>query len=174
MASALVMKFSKEECVWRIENAEACEDLEERWIGKRHGDECVLSDVEAAYLLLSGEAVLSTDNGRGTFSELLEMSAECLDDAFWPRLIVYKDLRDRGRRVRPLEARNELLVRDKHGRLRLVLVLEENNPYEVNGLLKFVERSKRNGLEPVVAIVSLQGDLTYYELSEAEPTGAAT
>jgi tRNA-intron endonuclease len=82
-------------------------------------------------------------------------------------LSVYKDLRDRGRRVRILEPM-KFLVKDKSGHLRLVLILEEKNPVNINMLEQLVEEARRNNMLATLAIVSLQGELTYYEVTQAD------
>jgi len=77
---------------------------------------------------------------------------------------VYNDLRSRGRRVRVLED-GKFLVKHKDNTLRLLVVLEEKQLVSASHLLDLVRQAQRNGLIFIAAIVSLQGDLTYYELN---------
>jgi len=91
-----------------------------------------------------------------------------LKDFFWPKLIVYRDLRERGRRVRVLSD-DKFIVKDKYGDLRYVVILEEGRLRNVSDILGHVETTTSNNLKLVYAIVSLQGDLTYYELTKISP-----
>ncbi|MEM1642995.1 MAG: endonuclease, partial [Desulfurococcaceae archaeon] len=88
-------------------------------------------------------------------------------EMFWPRLIVYTDLRDRGRLLKPI-GENAYLVKHKDNTLKLLLVMEEKMPVGIKDVMEQVEKAKKNNLSLIMAIVSLQGDLTYYEVSDVE------
>jgi len=144
-------------------------DLENRWFGSWDGDKLALNVVEIAYLLLREQAEIVTDGETLTdLKDFLSRYDKCLEEFFWPKLIVYKDLRDRGRRVR-LVGDNKFLVKDKYGVLRLVVVLEEGVYTNISNILKHIEEAHDNNLKLVYAIVSLQGDLTYYEITKIDP-----
>jgi tRNA-intron endonuclease len=146
----------------------AAEELVERWFGKYEDNRLSLDLVEVSYLLLSGYAqVVANDRAITTLEELASVYGECFKSFFWPMLSVYKDLRDRGRRVRILEPM-KFLVKDKSGHLRLVFILEEKSPVSINILEQLVEEARRNNMLATLAIVSLQGELTYYEIVQAD------
>jgi tRNA-intron endonuclease len=144
------------------------DELYERWYGKYHGDTLVLDLVEVAYLLSTGRIIVKDgDREVKTLQELVSIHGACFDASFWPMLSVFKDLRERGRRVRVL-APMRFLVRDKTGELRLVYVLEEKYPVKISNLVELINEAKRNNLKATFAIVSLQGELTYYDSIPAD------
>ncbi|MET1160761.1 MAG: endonuclease [Thermoprotei archaeon] len=163
--------FNKEECKGYVIDSKAIKLLEEKWYGARENNKLVLDIVEIAYLLLGDRAHVidhKTGDPINSFEDFVNHYYECLEEFFWPKLIVYKDLRDRGRRVRVL-GEDKFLVRDKYGDLRLVVVLEEGSTRSVISISKNVESAMDNNLKLVYAIVSLQGDLTYYEVTRIDP-----
>lgn len=164
-------RFDGEKCVCLVEDTDEINDLSNRWFGRIEDNALVLDIVEVAYLLLSGRLVIETAGNKiiSDLDSLLDDYYACFREFFWPKLIVYKDLRDRGRRVR-IVGENRFIVRDKHGALRLVFILEEGRQISIDDLVNYVDVSMDNGLVPVFAIVSLQGDLTYYEVTRTEPT----
>ncbi len=169
MPMKYLISFDKKICKGYVEDEKMASDLESRWYGIRENNYLYLDIVEVAYLLLNNRASIVMDNefiiDLDTF---LKKNYECLKDFFWPKLIVYKDLRDRGRRVKVLDD-DKFLVKDKYGNLRMVVILEEGNMRDVSTILKHIDSSMDNNLKLVYAIVSLQGDLTYYELTKIEP-----
>lgn len=169
MPMKYLISFDKKICKGYVEDEKMASDLESRWYGIRKNNYLYLDIVEVAYLLLNNRASIVMDNefiiDLDTF---LKKNYECLKDFFWPKLIVYKDLRDRGRRVKVLDD-DKFLVKDKYGNLRMVVILEEGNMRDVSTILKHIDSSMDNNLKLVYAIVSLQGDLTYYELTKIEP-----
>jgi len=169
MPMKYLISFDKKICKGYVEDEKMASDLESRWYGIRKNNYLYLDIVEVAYLLLNTRASVVMDNefiiDLDTF---LKKNYECLKDFFWPKLIVYKDLRDRGRRVKVLDD-DKFLVKDKYGNLRMVVILEEGNMRDVSTILKHIDSSMDNNLKLVYAIVSLQGDLTYYELTKIEP-----
>jgi hypothetical protein len=49
-----------------------------------------------------------------------------------------------------------------------VFILEEKSPINIDILEKLVEEARRNNMLATLAIVSLQGELTYYEVTQAD------
>ena len=168
MPTSYVIRFDPERCVGIVDNEKQVSDLVNRWYGKKTGSSLVLEMVEIAYLLLKGRAEIENDERISTLEGFMDKYYSCLKEFFWPRLVVYRDLRDRGRRVRVISDK-EFLVRDKHGELRLVVVLEEGSRIPVEHIPGLLEKAIDNGLKLVFAIVSLQGDLTYYEVTGINP-----
>ncbi len=170
MVSKYVAEFDAEECRGIVRDPVFINDLDKRWFGRRVGDLLYLEIVEIAYLLLKSKITIKDSSMEiNDLESFMNTYYECLKEFFWPRLVVYRDLRDRGRRVRVLGG-NEFLVRDKYGELRLVVVLEEGRRVGVSSIPLIVDKALDNGLKPVLAIVSLQGDLTYYELTIIQPS----
>jgi tRNA-intron endonuclease len=160
--------FDKDKCVGIVNDPRLASDLEGRWFGRRVNGSLILDIVEVAYLLLSGRMRLVSDDTILGLNDFMDKYYSCLKEFFWPRLVVYKDLRDRGRRVRIIGS-NKYIVKDKYGDLRLVYVLEESRRVNVDAVSEIISEALDNGLKPVLAIVSLQGDLTYYEVTSMEP-----
>ena len=160
--------FDKKTCKGYVVDKRESSDLENRWYGRREENKLYLDLVEIAYLLLKKRASLVIDGVKiDNLDDFLEKSYECLKDFFWPKLIVYKDLRDRGRRVKVLDE-DKFIVKDKYGDLRLVVILEEGRTRDVADILSHLDSSMDNNLKLVYAIVSFQGDLTYYELTKVK------
>ncbi|WP_156915453.1 endonuclease [Desulfurococcus amylolyticus] len=159
--------FNDEACTASTSDQRVVNMLEERWIGKKRGRELILELVEVAYLILEGRATVKTTDGKyiRSLNELMQHEYKCFKDFFWPQLLVYKDLRDRGRRVRVVD-QERFLIKDKSGDLRLVLVLEEKKMRGITDIMREVENARSNSLQLVLAIVSLQGDITYYEANK--------
>ncbi|MCI4461549.1 MAG: endonuclease [Thermogladius sp.] len=164
-----LVKVDKGSCTGLVEDGGARE-FEEKWFGEKSGDKLFLNIIEISYLLLTGRIIVETD-GRiiSTLEDFMKSSLECFKEYSWSNLVVYKDLRDRGRKVRVL-GKNVFMMKDKHGDIRLVLILEEKSPLGVKDIIEFAEKSMRNNITPIVAIVSLQGEITYYELARIEPS----
>jgi tRNA-intron endonuclease len=164
-----LVKVDKGSCTGLVEDGDARE-FEEKWFGEKSGDKLFLNIIEISYLLLTGRIIVETD-GRiiSTLEDFMKSSLECFKEYSWSNLVVYKDLRDRGRKVRVL-GKNVFMMKDKHGDIRLVLILEEKSPLGVKDIIEFAEKSMRNNITPIVAIVSLQGEITYYELARIEPS----
>ncbi len=158
--------FDEERCRGYVKGP-AAGSLENRWYGVRSGERLELSIEEIVYLLLRGDIVVVGDDVYEGFEDLLARYSRCFEKMFWPRLVVYKDLRDRGRRVRL--AGDKFIVKHKDGSLRLVVVLQEKTLVDTSSFIELARQALSNNLNLVLAIVSFQGDLTYYEVSRIEP-----
>ncbi|WFO75746.1 endonuclease [Desulfurococcaceae archaeon MEX13E-LK6-19] len=160
--------FDEKTCQGIVYNKDDIEVLDKRWFGRREGDKLILSLEETAYLLLKGEIVIDLGTSElSSLEELMRKYSSCFEKMFWPKLIVYNDLRSRGRRVRVLDEKR-FLVKHKDGSLKLLLILEEKSLTSINDIISYVEQARRNNLELALAIVSLQGDITYYTVSSIE------
>ncbi len=159
--------FDTSSCKGYVEG-DATRELAERWFGKFENNRLYLDLVEIAYLLLSDRARVVEDSKIiSKLDDLVKAHSTCFKSFFWPMLSVFKDLRERGRKIRIVEPL-KFLVKDKSGHLRLVLILEEKNLVDINMLEQFVEEARRNNMLATLAIVSLQGELTYYEVMQAD------
>lgn len=161
----LKILFDPRSCQGYVVDRNSIKVLEERWFGRRNGDKLILSLEEVAYLILRKEVVVQSNNHSiSSFSELMKEYENCFGSMFWPRLIIYNDLRSRGRKIKILDERL-YLVKHKDSSLKLVLVLEEKSLIGIKDLLYYIEQARKNNLDLALAIVSLQGDITYYTVS---------
>lgn len=162
--------FDYKNCKGIVYDEKEVNELENKWFGNREGNVLTLDIVEIAYLLLNNKIkVLGNNNTAITdLDSFLSTYYKCVENFFWPKLIVYRDLRNRGRKVKVF-GENKFLMKDKHGDLKLVVVLEEGMRHSVVDIYRNIDSSRSNNLKLVYAIVSLQGDLTYYELNKIEP-----
>lgn len=163
------LEINLDKCTAKVADQSMASELTNRWFGVAREQVLELDMVELAYLLLKNrvEARLGDETIRD-FNVFLTKIHKCLDKMFWPKLLVYQDLRDRGRRVKVL-GEDRFLVKDKSGDLRIVVVLEEGGLKSVSSILDDLAKSIDLNLDVVYAIVSLQGDLTYYEVRKIEP-----
>ena len=161
--------FDNNTCKGYVTTPDLIKELDKKWFGRIEESKLVLDVVEVAYLILKNKVSITVDNKElQSFNDFINTCYNCLKGFFWPNLIVYKDLRDRGRRVRVI-SNNKFLIKDKHGNLRIVIVLEEGSFRKASSIYDDILTANNNGLELVYAIVSFQGDLTYYEVSRIEP-----
>lgn len=166
----VLIEFDPSSCRGYVRESPYVEDLSNRWYGKKFQEGLILDLVEIAYLLSNGKlAVKDPSSGDVVrdMNELVSRFSACFEKFFWPMLTVFKDLRDRGRRVRVVEPM-KFLVKDKNGDLRLIYVLEERSPVSIDKILETIIEARRNNLKATIAVVSLYGELTYYEISQVE------
>jgi len=122
-----------------------------------------LHPVEAAYLLYIGKLRLREESGRELSLE--DMFKIIRDDNLWILFVVYTDLRRKGKRVRLSHTPRMLYV--EHGdKVIEMLVLEENTMVPSTDIVEFVRRAISRGFEPMIAVVDMYGDITYYEVSK--------
>ena len=122
-----------------------------------------LHPVEAAYLLYTGRLRLVDEAGREvSFAELFR---RIQDGNLWILFIVYTDLRKRGRKVRIGFKPNTLYI-DRGSETIEMLVLEENTYVSPQEVIEFVNSAVNKGYRPMIAIVDMYGDITYYDVSK--------
>ena len=123
----------------------------------------VLHFIEVAYLLYTKRAELYTETGsKIDFEELFRKFG---NRKLWTLFTVYYDLRHRGRRVRPGMSENDIVIEDKSNPIR-IFVAEENTELSLNTLLEWIEDSMKKGYKPIIAVVDMYGDVTYYEMAK--------
>jgi len=159
--------FDPKECIGLVKDPNTIEALDKRWFGRKEDDKLILSIEELSYLLLKGAIKVLDDGEISDLETLMSKHYECFKTMFWPKLVVYNDLRSRGRRVKILSDR-VFIVKHKDGSLKMVVVLEEKRLVKAEDIYKYVKQARSNGLGLVLALVSLQGDLTYYEVIDIE------
>ncbi|AEA46239.1 tRNA-intron lyase [Archaeoglobus veneficus] len=135
----------------------ATKNLEKRKFGTKRGDKIILHPVEVAYLSFKG--IICVKDGERVIDpiEVLEWCAS-LNPAYTPMFFVFQDLRERGHRVRP---QGEVLV----GKDIFLPVSEREhlNFYALYGTVK--------SLNPILAVVDEESEVTYYRLYEPELKG---
>lgn len=144
--------------------------LSERGFGVQGGESLRLSLIEAAYLVDKGELRVVSEEGRSLSFEDLVKLASLSDRSFWPKLVVYTDLRDRGLRVQPLEGTPLMLAERKvvkEERKYLVLCLEEGVRIGFKELEGYMRRALESRRELVLAIVDKDGNVSYYTVEKS-------
>lgn len=124
----------------------------------------VVDVIEAAFIIQTGRGEVVDSSGKKlSVGELFTMYSKNIND--WAKFAVYYDLRMRGRRVRMGFQENDLIV--EYGSEKIaVFVTEENNPIAVSKLLEWVKYALSKDLRPILAVVDMHGDITYYEVLE--------
>ncbi|MDT7888383.1 MAG: hypothetical protein RQ885_05350 [Desulfurococcales archaeon] len=125
----------------------------------REGD--VLDLIEASYLVYTGRAKALDESGRELDAkELFRRYAS--GDLWWILFTVFTDLASRGRRVRRGYGERDLVV--EHGnKIYMIYVTEEGAEIPMITLLSWIESSHHKDMIPVIAVVDMYGDVTYYQ-----------
>ncbi|RLG88621.1 MAG: hypothetical protein DRO15_02410 [Thermoprotei archaeon] len=124
----------------------------------------VLHFVEVAYLLYTGRAEVFDDRGNKLgFEEFFSKYSS--SRRAWILFTVYFDLRKRGKRAKPGLSDSDVIVEHQRDSLR-IFVTEENTQLSLRTIIEWIEDSLRKGYKPIMAVVDMYGDVTYYELSK--------
>lgn len=125
-------------------------------------DVFVLDLVELAYLIYAKDCeVMDRDGQRLDLEDVFSRYSQSRYD--WIKFTTFVDLRGRGRVVTPGYGENVLLFEMK-GQKYVVYVVEENSPLDTKELLSWIESALLKNLEPLLALVDANGDVTYYTL----------
>ncbi len=126
-------------------------DLLRRMFGNRRGDRILLHPVEAVYLVARGLVKFDLES-------VVEWAMERVEN-FPVVYLVYRDLRDRGQRVRML---GEYLVSKK-----------AYMPVSEREAISMVELAKRSRLfdKFVLAVVDEESEITYFRVRNVDPIG---
>lgn len=130
----------------------ASREIERQGFGVKRGGKVYLHPLEALYLQLTGKA---------TFAELerLVKWVRAKVSNFPEAFFVYSDLRAKGHRARP---QGEFVVAKKK-----FYPVSENEKLDFEKVLSLLGKERSF----VIAIVDEESEVTYYEVSEAEPKG---
>ncbi|MEM4823559.1 MAG: hypothetical protein QXV31_00790 [Zestosphaera sp.] len=82
---------------------------------------------------------------------------------YWIKFTTFLDLRSRGRVAQPGYGEN-VLVFEMKGQRYAVYVVEENSPLNTKELLSWIDSALLKNLEPILALVDANGDVTYYTM----------
>lgn len=123
----------------------------------------VLDPLEVAYLLHEDRAVVYGEGRRAlTLRDLVEMFSDKKE--WWLLFTVVHDLFKRGRVVKRGFGENDLIL-ERDGHKYQIFVAEENVFLPISVVLEWVESSMSKGYTPVIAVVDMYGDVTYYRMS---------
>ena len=150
------------------------------WFGvPQPGGPLRLELVEAVFLVEAGRLLVTQDGSPVTIEGLMRRAAS-LQPGFEIRYIVYSDLRQRGLTVIPFSpAPPDFAVYERGAvpsRTRSkyhVLALSERGEFDVEEMGDFTRRAEKLGKRVMLALVDEEGDLTYYDVSMADPSGHA-
>lgn len=117
--------------------------------------------LQACYLVYTGRARALDEEGREVgIRELFAKYAR--GDLWWILFTVFNDLVSRGRRVKRGYGDRDLVV-EHEGKAYRVFVTEEGASVPIVTLLSWIEGSQHKDLAPVIAVVDMYGDVTYYQ-----------
>ncbi len=160
------------------ESGEASQLHNKGWFGvPQPGGSLRLELVEAVFLAENGRLAVR-EEGAPVGLEQLMRTAAALQPGFETRYLVYSDLRQRGLTVQPfLPGPPDFVVYERgavpsRSRSRHhVLAMSERGNFDVEQLAGFVRRAEELGKLVMLALVDEEGDLTYYDVSMADPSG---
>ncbi|MEM0014391.1 MAG: hypothetical protein QXS42_03470 [Zestosphaera sp.] len=122
----------------------------------------ILDLVELAYLVYAKECeVVDVDERNLRLEDIFSKYSQSRYD--WIKFTTFTDLRGRGRVALPGYGENILLFEMK-GQKYAVYVVEENSPLDTKELMSWIESALLKNLEPLLALVDANGDVTYYTL----------
>ncbi|EZQ03226.1 MULTISPECIES: hypothetical protein [Acidianus] len=88
------------------------------------------------------------------------------DKNIWDEIVVYFDLKNKGKRVRKSKMSKVLEILDSSGKVKsIVFIYMENQPIILDEIFKFLNMAKSLSLDVFLAIVDKYGDITYYSIS---------
>jgi len=148
-------------------------ELEESGYGAREGQELLLHDYEALYLVYVKKLTLEDEAGKPfTFEKLAELAQKRAGDA-WTKFVIYRDLRSRGYIVREgFGFGTDLRVYErgdypKKPAKYVVFALDEGIEKGMGDLQKSVKEMAKMGKEAIIAVIERRGEVIYYKVSRA-------
>ena len=148
-------------------------ELEESGYGAREGQQLVLRDYEALYLLYVKKLDLGDSAGKKvSFEKLAELAQKKAGDA-WTKFVIYRDLKSRGYIVREgFGFGTDLRVYErgdypKKPAKYVVFALDEGIEKGMADLQKSVKEMAKMGKEAIIAVIERRGEVIYYKVSRA-------
>ena len=148
-------------------------ELEESGYGASEGQELLLHDYEALYLVYVRKLTLEDKAGKPvTFEKLAELAQKRAGDA-WTKFVIYRDLRSRGYIVREgFGFGTDLRVYErgdypKKPAKYVVFALDEGIEKGMGDLQKSVKEMAKMGKEAIIAVIERRGEVIYYKVSRA-------
>lgn len=157
----------------RVSERDRFGELEESGYGTREGDDLVLRDYEALYLLYGKKLEIGDKAGNGvSFEKLSELAQKKAGDS-WTKFVIYRDLRSRGYIVRDgFGFGTDLRVYErgdypKKPAKYVVFALDEGIEKGMADLQKSVKEMAKMGKEAIIAVIERRGEVIYYKVSRA-------
>jgi len=157
----------------RVTDKDRFGELEGSGYGSREGDELVLRDYEALYLLYVKKLeLLDKSEKKVGFEKLAELAQTRASDS-WTRFVIYRDLRSRGYVVREgFGFGTDLRVYErgdypKKPAKYVVFALDEGIEKGMGDLQKSVKEMAKMGKEAIIAVIERRGEVIYYKVSKA-------
>ena len=157
----------------RVSNKDRFGELEGSGYGSREGNELVLRDYEALYLLYVKKLeLLDKSEKKVSFEKLAELAQTRASDS-WTRFVIYRDLRSRGYVVREgFGFGTDLRVYErgdypKKPAKYVVFTLDEGIEKGMGDLQKSVKEMAKMGKEAIIAVIERRGEVIYYKVSKA-------
>jgi tRNA-intron endonuclease len=148
-------------------------ELEGSGYGSKEGNELVLRNYEALYLIYVKKLELLDEAGKKvTFEKLAELAQTMAADS-WTRFVIYRDLRSRGYVVREgFGFGTDLRVYErgdypKKPAKYVVFALDEGIEKGMGDLQKSVREMAKMGKEAIIAVIERRGEVIYYKVSKA-------
>lgn len=139
----------------------ASEKIEVAVGDEKHRQGEVLDLLEASYLAYTGRATIVDENNRPLDLKQVFMKYAS-GNLWWILFTVFTDLASRGRRIRKGFGERDIVV-EHEGKKYMVYVTEEGAEIPVITLLSWIESSQHKDMIPVIAVVDMYGDVTYYQ-----------
>ncbi len=157
----------------RVTERDRFGELEASGYGTREGQNLLLRDYEALYLLYSKKLDLVDETGKTVdFEGLAEVSQKKAGDS-WTKFVIYRDLRSRGYIVREgFGFGTDLRVYErgdypKKPAKYVVFALDEGIEKGMGELQKSVREMAKMGKEAIIAVIERRGEVIYYKVSKA-------
>jgi tRNA-intron endonuclease len=157
----------------RVSDKDRLGELEGSGYGSREGNELVLRDYEALYLLYVKKLeLLDKAEKKVSFEKLAELAQTRASDS-WTRFVIYRDLRSRGYVVREgFGFGTDLRVYErgdypKKPAKYVVFALDEGIEKGMGDLQKSVKEMAKMGKEAIIAVIERRGEVIYYKVSKA-------
>ncbi len=157
----------------RVSDRDRFGELEESGYGTREGQDLVLRDYEALYLLYAKKLELEDSKGGDVgFERLAELAQKKAQDS-WTKFVIYRDLRSRGYIVREgFGFGTDLRVYErgdypKKPAKYVVFALDEGIEKGMADLQKSVKEMAKMGKEAIIAVIERRGEVIYYKVSKA-------
>jgi tRNA-intron endonuclease len=157
----------------RVSDKDRFRELEGSGYGSREGNELVLRDYEALYLLYVKKLeLLDKADKKVSFEKLAELAQTRASDS-WTRFVIYRDLRSRGYVVREgFGFGTDLRVYErgdypKKPAKYVVFALDEGIEKGMGELQKSVKEMAKMGKEAIIAVIERRGEVIYYKVSKA-------
>jgi len=157
----------------RVADHDRFGELEQSGYGTREGQNLILRDYEALYLVYCKKMLLEDAPGKEIgFEKLAELAQKKAGDS-WTKFVIYRDLRSRGYIVREgFGFGTDLRVYErgdypKKPAKYVVFALDEGIEKGMADLQKSVKEMAKMGKEAIIAVIERRGEVIYYKVSRA-------